>query len=231
MKLPDYWLSRPAFALGGSTIERLEDIYTRCISHGSGAWIEDPLPVPKWQFLCWLTDTKGLLLHGTGDPDIGEFEPRAPYDRSNDDFSKQKAVFAASDGIWPMFYAIIDRANYRMSILNAALRFEFPSGELSDTRYFFSITRSVLARRPWRAGVVYVIDRAGFTMQPRYRLGGWTVHDPHWANPEPVRPLAKIRVQALDFPLLDQIRGHDDETVAERSAKAPESFPWLDDSL
>jgi hypothetical protein len=31
-----------------------------------------------------------------------------------------------------------------------------------------------------------------------------------------------------DFPFLDQMRGHDDETVWRRAKAAPDGFPWLD---
>lgn len=47
------------------------------------------------------------MLHGTGEPDIALFEPRQPEDLS--EFGGRRAVFAAMDGIWPMYFAILDR--------------------------------------------------------------------------------------------------------------------------
>ena len=43
---------------------------------GGGAEIDYKLQAPQWQFLCYLCDYKGLLMHGSGDPNIAEFEPR-----------------------------------------------------------------------------------------------------------------------------------------------------------
>lgn len=47
------------------------------------------------------------------------------------------------------------------------------------------------------------------------------------ARLEPVRPLAKLEVKPGDFPFLDQVRGHDNDLVAERAAADPFGFPWL----
>jgi hypothetical protein len=138
-------------------------------------------------------------------------------------------MFAASDGIWAMFYAVLDRAKFRLRMLNAALQFELPQGRLSEMRYFFSVSRGALQQNPWREGVVYVLPREGFVQQPPYRLGPWTVHDPHWANPNSVRPLARVRVRPQDFPFLHQVRAHDDHELMERVRANPSGFPWLDE--
>ena len=100
-------------------------------------WLEPG--IPTWQFLCWLADQKGYLLHGSGSADIQVFEPR----QSNDvaEFGNRKAVYAASDGIWPMFFAILDRNKYEMTIVNAAIRLESPTGEISDP-IIFSLSRT-----------------------------------------------------------------------------------------
>ena len=157
--LPDYWLSRPKFLLTREVKENLEHLFTQHIATGEGGMLTTLLPVPKWVFLCWLTDCKGLLLHGSGNPDITMFEPRKPNDSSPDDFSKREAVFAASDGIWPIFYAVIDRQNHRLRMLNGALQFALEPGRYSPMRYYFSVTASVLKQAPWREGVVYVLPR------------------------------------------------------------------------
>lgn len=204
MEIPSYWLPRPIFDLEPEVVVQLEAIHSRWIAAGSGNWVDEPLPVPKWVFLCWLTDQKGLLLHGSNHPDIEEFEPRAPDAKDDDEFSQQTAVFAASDGIWPMWYAILDRSNYRLRMLNSALRFDLPSGELSDPRYYFSITDTVLARQPWRDGVIYVLPPEQFMVQPPYRVGQFMVHDPHWARLSSVKPLAKLGGYARGFPFAGQ---------------------------
>ncbi len=206
-------------------INILEDMYSR-IAHGHGEWFEDALPIPTWQFLCWLADEKQVLLHGTGNADIDVFEPRQSNDVS--EFGNRKAVYAASDGLWPMFFAIVDRARYSMTIVNAAIRLESPAGEMSQPYYFFSMTDRVLAQQPWREGVIYILPRTGFEEQAGDLFGPYRIHTNHWASLEPVHPLAKFKVAPHDFPFLAQIRGQDDEVLAERARANPDGFPWVD---
>jgi hypothetical protein len=221
----DFWLQRPAVNRAEAEDE-LEEAYRR-LQQADGGWLDDRLPVSIWEFLCWLTDVKGLVLHGSAAADIEVFEPRTPNDRSADDFSKQTAVFAASDGIWPLFYAILDRRRSGLRFLNGALQFELSPGRLTQMHYFFSVTEEILAARPWRSGVIYLLPRGQFVQQEPYQLAGRLVHEPHWASPAAVRPLARLRVTPEDFPFLDQVRGHDPALVDRLAVADPEGFPWL----
>ena len=72
--------------------------------------------VTRWTFLCGLAAGREIAFHGTGDPGIEAFEPRQPIDFAP--FGDQKAVFATSDPIWAMFYAIVDRARYPVTLNN-----------------------------------------------------------------------------------------------------------------
>jgi hypothetical protein len=38
----------------------------------------------------------------------------------------------------------------------------------------------------------------------------------------------KLSVGPEDFPLLDHIRGHDDESTFARARADPDGFPWVD---
>ena len=96
------------------------------------------LPHPKWQFLCHAADRRDLAVHGSGDPAIAVFEPRQSNDLN--DFGNQKAVYAASDGLWAMFFAIVDRARVG-SITNACVRLTDPAGTLHGPYYVFSVSR------------------------------------------------------------------------------------------
>lgn len=218
------WLHRPHLELAGAKLAEFEAAYRRLVALGGG-WLSAPTPI--WAFLCWLADEKGLLLHGSPDPAIDAFEPRAPHDRSADDFSKQTAVFAASDGIWAIFYAVLDRDRPGMRFLNGAVRFADAEGRFGQARYFFSLTRGALAKGPWRDGTVYLLPRDGFVQQAPYRLGGELVLEPHWAAPSEVRPLARVAVSPEDFPLRSQVREHEPARVDAAAARDPEGFPWL----
>jgi len=208
-------------------METLERVFEQQVAPGEGAWLTLPAEVPRWQFLCWLTEQKGFLLHGSGDPNITCFEPRTPDDRSSEDFSRKTAVFATDDGIWPIFYAVLDRTRFPLRMLNGALRFRTASGDFSEMHYFFSVTASALERFPWREGVIYVLPRASFVQQAPFVMKGHEVLGPQWARFTPVRPLAKLRVLPEDFPFLFQVRAHDDTLIAARAAQDPEGFPWL----
>jgi hypothetical protein len=147
--IPDYWLERPPFELKAEDKQRLEHLW-HSLNFDDIPWLEN-LPVPKWVFLCWLTEEKEVVLHGSGNPDIRLFEPRAPNAKDDNDFSQQTAVFASSEGIWSIFYAILDRENFQPRFLNSAVRFELPDG-WSDTRYFFSVnneTLDVIGNKAW----------------------------------------------------------------------------------
>lgn len=166
--LEDHWLPQPDLRLTLEDEAQLQDIW-ELAKNSNATWLES-LPVPKWKFLNWLVARHAVLLHGSGDADITLFEPRRPNDRSADDFSKQTAVFAASDGIWPIFYAILDRQQTGLRYLNAALRFELEPGSLTSMHYFFSVTQEALNRGPWRDGCVYILPGCGFIQQPPYEL-------------------------------------------------------------
>ena len=60
-----------------------------------------------------------VVLHGSGEPSIAQFEPRQPIDISA--FGGQNAVYAAADGIWAMFFAIVDRERVP-SVSNACMK-------------------------------------------------------------------------------------------------------------
>ncbi len=226
MPIPEYWLERPKFELMKAHKEELEHLYQDILKNPNAPWIEH-VPVPKWVFLCWLVEEKSVLLHGSSNPDISLFEPRAPDAKDDDEFSQQTAVFAASEGIWPMFYAILDRG-LRPRFLNSAVRLELLDG-WSDTRYFFSVNDVVFKQNPWREGAVYILPKEGFVLEPPNEVaGGFTVQDPHWANVNLVKPLAKLKILPRDFPFLAQVRGHDNDVVQARAKANPSGFPWLE---
>lgn len=227
MRIPSYFLTRPPAVLDADTAGEFEALYAARITQGDGGLVPYALSAPRWQFLCWLADTKEVLLHGSGNGGIAEFEPRKSDDV--DEFGNRSAVYAASDGLWPIFYAVMDRERHPMSLINGCFRVADGAGGLSEPFCFFSISRDALRHRPWRHGFVYVLPRETFERQPPLRAGGRDFHVAQWASLVPVKPLARITVGPEDFPFLRQIRGHDDATVWERAAAEPDGFPWLDE--
>lgn len=225
MDLPHYYMPRPALPQDEATIAACTEAFVLLQANPGDDTPLAHLPVARWQFLCILADTLPVLLHGSSNLDIARFEPRQPRDATI--FGNQLAVYAASDGIWPIFFAIVDRIA-PVSLNNACFRLGTPEGTLTDPYYFFSITQSVREQEPWRNGAVYILPRETFRQNPPYITQGFEVHEMHWASPEPVVPLVCIPVTPDDFPFLQQIRGHDNAIIAERAKNDPNGFPWVE---
>jgi hypothetical protein len=225
LTLPDYWLPRPSMDLDAPTMAAFDVLLAGAQAAGHAAPLDYPPAAPKWQFLCYAADRHRLALHGSGNPGIAEFEPRQSNDLSP--FGNRKAVFAAADGIWPMYYAILDRDRYPMTLCNACLRF-LEAGVERGLFYLFSITRSALAQHPWRTGWVYLLPPATFVAQPPMRQGEIEAQALQLASLEPVVPLARLMVGPEDFPFLAQIRGHDDERLADYAHAMETLGPWPD---
>jgi hypothetical protein len=224
MILPDYWLQRPNIAIDAQTRADFDQLIARVRAAGSITEIDYNFSVPKWQFLCYLADQWGIALHGTGEPNIRVFEPRPSNDLS--EFGAQTAVYAAGDGLWAMFFAILDRTNYPMSTSNACIRLVDEAGQVSEPRYVFSISQSVLPQNPWRKGMVYLLPGDTFINQPSLQFGPYEVRLPQLASLVPVIPFAQLEVDPEDFPFLQDIRGLDDARLEEYGQAMQTGAPW-----
>jgi len=225
--LPDYWIERPPFRAGRAT-QAAADSFLRLVdASGDGelldvdAFLRDTPRIVRWQFLCTLSSRRRIAFHGTGDPEIERFEPREPVDFAP--FGQQQAVFATSDPIWAMFYAIVDRGGHRLTLNNGCLMLE----ESGEAYYYFSVSRGALPLRPWRAGYLYLLPAASFVEQPAGVYAGYRAHVPQLASPVAVTPFARLRVAPRSFPFLGRIRGHDDDRLGEyaRAVMAAEAWP------
>jgi hypothetical protein len=222
MELPDYWLSRPGVEPGPDARASFDQTWDRAIASGDDPLVEVE-PALRWQFLCHLADARGFVLHGSGDPGIDVFEPRQAVDLSA--FGNRQAVYAAGDGIWAMFFAIVDRDRIP-SVTNACVRLADAAGNVSPPQYVFSISQSALHEQPWRSGTVYVLPGDTFELQPPLAFGEFEVRIPQLASLVAVRPLARVAVEPADFPFLSEIRGHDDDRLAEYAHALETGAPW-----
>ncbi|HWD37820.1 MAG TPA: hypothetical protein VG944_03165 [Fimbriimonas sp.] len=184
-----------------------------------------PERIAPWELLCYLSDAGDFAFHGTTDLNIAEFTPRKCQDANP--FGAQEAVFASSDGLWAMFYAVLDRPRQQFSMVNSCASFVDEDGSVSKPCYFFSIG-APSESEPFSPGAVYVLPLGTFSRDPIEQWRGHRVVVHHWASLEPVRPLAILPVAPEDFPFLDQIRRHDDEVLRKRIDADPDGFPWVD---
>jgi hypothetical protein len=155
-----------------------------------GGEVEYDAPQPKWWFLHHLV-TRGYLLHGTNERDIVEFETRPSFDAHN--VREVDGVFATDDAIWPIYFAVVNRP-VAQSYINWC---EHPGNGTS--RYLFSIGSDPGDPRSWTTGTVYVLPSGTFEPTPDSR---------ELTSLVPVRPRARLTVEACDFPFKAQTRGH-----------------------
>jgi hypothetical protein len=158
-------------------------------TRGEGILPDDALPYPKHEFLSYLVHRRGFLLHGGGTTEGGLLAPTLATDFGR----RRSGVFAASDGIWPIFFATLDRG-VAGDIFNGCLH----GGRGSRLRrfYFFFIESDPHDARTWHSGSVHVLEPSGFrkTFVPNE-----LVHE------GPARPLATVRVTPDDFPLVGSV--------------------------
>ncbi len=185
------------------------------------------LSYPKWQYLSYICETKELVLHGSQNQGICEVEPRQASDIRT--ISNQRAIYATTDGIWVIYFAIIDRKKYvGMSLFNSCLRARMSADQLGDPLYFFSITYSVLMQKPWCDGSIYILPRQSFEQEASQQIQGVEIIFPHWFSLSSAKPVAKLEVGPDDFPFLAQIHGHNDAKLVKLATANPNGFPWLE---
>lgn len=165
------------------------------------------------RFVQWLMAHDLVIFHGSNDAGIEELVPVRRSMELNDATGRgnRGAVYGTHDGLWAMFFSVIDRQRLKGSIRNGADTHWSDAGDRLDL-YHFSIHHGLLAERPFTAGALYLLPRDRFTRLLLYSEGPPS-HE--WACEEPVRPLARISLRPEDFPFLDRIGGHDDGEVIE----------------
>jgi hypothetical protein len=218
-----YWLSRPGPQPDVAARAEFDALLAAALAAGPGTAIDYRLAAPKWQFLCHVADQGDAVLHGSSDPDIDRFEPR----QSNDiaEFGNRRAVYAAADGLWALFFAILDRPRHRMSLTNSCFRVLGEDGSVSEPYYYLAVNNEVLEQNQLSPGTVYLLPADRFEREAAYVEDGRRLLTAQAASLEPVEPLAKLVVEPADFPL--RIRGYDLATQLARVEADPGGFPWL----
>lgn len=204
----------PVLTLDTQKIQAFEELCLKARQSGPAEFIDYNLSYPKHEFLRYLTDRKQILLHGSNDPDLKLLLPirfstdvRAAMNRPS--------IFASTDGILPVFFAILDRENYVGSLSNGAYRLTDATGS-TTTYYFFSISEEMLKFWPFRCGTIYLLPRETF----KPAADGHGVILEEWISHEPVEVIAKLSISPEDFPLLDAVWGHNELELA-----------WLADTI
>jgi hypothetical protein len=154
-------------------------------------------------YLRWLAVHRQVLFHGSQRDGISELRP----DRESGDstsFGNQRAVFATDDAVWATWFALLTRGTGFRSTRNGVWSMR---GAREKRQYFFSVDSDVQDEELLSDGWLYVLPRVGFTLEPA--IAG-LLQSGQWVNPNPVRPIARIAVTPMDFPLTNVIGRHSD---------------------
>ncbi|MEM7336618.1 MAG: hypothetical protein AAF490_31350 [Chloroflexota bacterium] len=204
----------PKLNLTDNKVNAFSALTTGWVHDGQGDAIDWQLPYPKYEFLQYLAMQEQFIFHGSNNRDIEEFSTRRTSlelkDRSGR--GNKQAVYGTHDGLWPMFFAIVDRPNLTGSIRNGVMFFKNQDGE-EQAVYHFSVNKDILEQRPYTQGALYILPRQTFEQIP---IADGALSN-EWASEVPVKPLAKLYLEPEDFPFLEQIGGHDDSELIRAS--------------
>ena len=207
-------LRGPSIHLTAGKVRNFDALIESVRDQGARRAVEYDCPYPKYEFPSYLISDLGYLLHGSSEPEIEMFEPRHASDIY--DFSARRAVYAASDGVWPMVFAIRARRAQQGTFVNGCSRVVYQDGTRSQPYYHFALAAAGLQERPWTRGTMYVLPRETFVPHPLVHEDGITVTLAEWASAEVIVPLAKIEVQPDDVPFLDEFWGYDPQRLGRR---------------
>jgi hypothetical protein len=213
--LKKYFPQAPEFSFDEAKSRTFDELWETTLAKGQGSEIEYYCEYPKHEFLTYLVQRKGLLLHGSNFPDIKLLIPiRVTKDTTS--YGNHDAVYACPDGIWVMFFAIVNRNLPKTSFVSSCRRAAGSDGR-SKKFYFFSIHEDVPKSRRWTQGMVYVLPSDSF----RQLFDERACPVEEWASTLPVPALAKLPVSVHDFPFLNSVQSHNDDWIVmeKRSGK------------
>ena len=155
------------------------------LAAGGGTIDARACPFPVHELLTHLVRERGLLLHGSNETGLERLEPRPARDFR----TELRAVAATDDGIWPLFYAVIDRRRVE-SVFTACVH-------AGRRRLYLFATGGEPA---WASGAVYAVRREGFRRE-------W---GREWVSAGPAEPVLRVLVRPEDFPLREDVLAVDD---------------------
>jgi hypothetical protein len=153
------------------------------------------LPEPRLEFLRWLGLHRPVLFHGSPRDDLTELSTER---RSRDAtaWGDQTAVYASSDPVWAIYFAVLRRDGGWTGTRNGSM------GIGRRRFYFFVHNRGSESPERFGPGALYLLPPDTFEPQPK-ALG--FIDLAQLVSRVPVRPLARVDVTPEDFPFRDAI--------------------------
>ena len=161
------------------------------------------LAYPKAEFLNYICDWRGFVVHGSPLHDLTMLQPiRKSSDKS--EFGNRQQIFASPDAIWGMWFAILDKAKISLT-RNGSVR--VGRGNHRVKYYHFELPKENKEDRPFAEGMLYITRARDFPDKHPYPILDWfDAEVEEWGSTQPVSPLAKIRISPRDFPYLDKVQ-------------------------
>ncbi|MCA9897400.1 MAG: hypothetical protein H6654_16555 [Ardenticatenaceae bacterium] len=178
---------------------------------GDGQILAYTLPYPKHEFLRYLAAQEMFIFHGSAKPDIEEFSTRRTSMELKDKSGRGnvQGIYGTQDGLWPLFFAVVNRSKISGSIRNGVQFYQNDDGDAVGV-YHFSINQDWLDKEPWQDGTLYILPRDTFRQMPLSAAGGLSNE---WVSEVPVKPLVRLPIAPEEFPFLTQVGGHDDSEL------------------
>jgi hypothetical protein len=164
--------------------------------------IEDNNPIdyhsnfPKYRFIQYISETRNVLLHGSNHQHIEQFEPRL---QTLYDGKWTEAVFATKDGIWPVFYAILNRSKVLKNFRNGSIRHT----RTKRNYHFYSLDNLSDQDDIWLPGTIYFLEDKTFS-----GAAGSMLSFNEWTSLVAVKPITRLDVDPSDFYYMNQVSIH-----------------------
>lgn len=133
-------LLAPQLEVSSEAARAFDAAIDTALAREPGAEIEYHLPYPKYLFLDYLAEKRGMILHGSLHRHLATLEPiRDTRDAS--EFGDQPAIYATQDPLWALFFAILDRDQLQGFIHNGAIWLKGTMGQSSGAITTVSTSR------------------------------------------------------------------------------------------
>ncbi len=183
--------------------EAFDSLVDDILAGSPGVEIRYGLPYPKPEFLAYVCDWGGLVLHGSPRKDLQTLEP-IRLSGDNNEFGNRQQIFASPDAFWAMWFAILDKTKFNWT-RNGCLRQGRGPGRLKY--YHFELPLNNRENNPFADGMIYFCRAEDFPDKRPDRLLDWfDAEVEEWGSTKPVAPLARMAVTPQDFPYLNMVQ-------------------------
>jgi hypothetical protein len=201
-----------------------EALYQETLVKGPVSTVDYRLPYPKHEFLRYLVEHRGVLVHGSRHDDLDILKPLR-WSTDGADSGNVSGVYDDKDWIRPIYFGVVNRKRC-FGLINGFFD-QTADGEITlaeDAGYdrrFYRLTVGVtgLPRSPWQNAMIYILPPDTFEF--------WN----EWTSRSPVVPLMKLPVVPDDLPLRDEVWGANWRTGRASWVMPDEPFPFLKDVL